>query len=92
MRCGKTWPRIPLPAGHERLRMSAELGRQLAALLDGKTPASGVTAGKIRSELRVIVVLSHIEVSKSLNSAVCDLDLTSRLGPCCPGRCHRARA
>ncbi|MCC9000750.1 MAG: DNA methyltransferase, partial [Candidatus Contendobacter sp.] len=74
------WPRLPLPASHERLKTSAALGRQLAALLDSETPAPGITAGKIRPELRVIAVLSHLEVGKSLDPATGDLDLTTGWG------------
>ena len=45
------WPRIPLPATRERLLPSAELGRQITALLDTETPLPGVTQGKPRPEL-----------------------------------------
>ena len=40
------WPRIPLPASKAALLASAELGRQVAALLDTETPVLGVTTGK----------------------------------------------
>ncbi|WP_312915564.1 type ISP restriction/modification enzyme [Candidatus Competibacter phosphatis] len=36
------WPRIPLPTTKERLLTSAELGRQIAALLNTETPLPGV--------------------------------------------------
>ncbi len=52
------WPRIPLPVTADRLRASAALGAQLAALLDTETPLPGVTAGAIRPELREIAVLA----------------------------------
>lgn len=52
------WPRIPLPASHAALLASAELGLQIAALLDTETHVAGVTAGKLRSEIKVIAVLS----------------------------------
>lgn len=52
------WPRIPLPATRERLLASAELGRQIAALLDTKTPLPGVTQGKPRPELATIALLT----------------------------------
>ena len=52
------WPRIPLPATRERLLASAELGRQIAALLDTETPLPGVTQGKPRPELANIALLT----------------------------------
>jgi hypothetical protein len=52
-----SWPRIPLPASKERLLASAELGKQVAALLDPDTPVRGVTTGVIRPELKVIGTL-----------------------------------
>ncbi|HRD65523.1 MAG TPA: hypothetical protein PKY50_05145 [Candidatus Competibacter sp.] len=42
------WPRIPPPATRERLLASAELGRQIAALLDTETSLPGITQGKPR--------------------------------------------
>jgi hypothetical protein len=53
------WPRIPLPEGRERLLSSAELGRQVAALLDTESPLPGVTAGAPRAELRPLAVAAH---------------------------------
>ncbi len=52
------WPRIPLPATREQLLASAELGRQIAALLDTETPLPGVTQGKPRPELARIALLT----------------------------------
>lgn len=52
------WPRIPLPATKERLLTSAELGRQIAALLDTETPLPSVTQGKPRPELAKIALLT----------------------------------
>jgi hypothetical protein len=46
------WPRIPLPEDAKRLRAGAVLGRQLAALLDPETPATGVTDLKPRADLK----------------------------------------
>ncbi|WP_072621746.1 type ISP restriction/modification enzyme [Spirulina major] len=37
------WPRIPLPNHKKHLQQSAQLGQQLAALLDPETPVPGVT-------------------------------------------------
>ena len=41
-----------LPKAKDALLASAALGRQVAALLDTETPVPGVTAGKIRDELK----------------------------------------
>ncbi|MFO1423951.1 MAG: type ISP restriction/modification enzyme [Candidatus Competibacteraceae bacterium] len=57
------WPRIPLPATRERLLASAELGRQIAALLDTETPLAGVTQGKPRSELANIALLTVVDAA-----------------------------
>ena len=54
------WPRIPLPATRERLLASAELGCQIAALLDTETPLPGVTQGKPRPELAAIGLLTSV--------------------------------
>ena len=48
------WPRVPLPAERERLLASAELGRQVAALLDPETKVEGVTSGKLSPALKTI--------------------------------------
>ncbi len=60
------WPRVPLPKSREALLASAELGRQVAALLDTETPVIGVTAGKVRPELVKIAVPSRL-TNESLN-------------------------
>jgi hypothetical protein len=52
------WPRIPLPNSKAALLASAALGKQVAALLDTEAPVDGVTAGKLRAELKTIAVLS----------------------------------
>ncbi|KAB2934108.1 MAG: N-6 DNA methylase [Candidatus Contendobacter sp.] len=54
------WPRIPLPEEREVLLASAELGRQIAALLDADRPVTGVTAGKIRPELRIVGAMFRV--------------------------------
>ena len=54
------WPRIPLPAERDVLLASAELGRQIAALLDVDQPVTGVTAGKIRPELRPVGMMFRV--------------------------------
>jgi hypothetical protein len=52
------WPRIPLPNSKTALLASAELGKQIAALLDTEAPVDGVTAGNLRAETKTIAVLS----------------------------------
>jgi predicted helicase len=52
------WPRIPLPSSKAALLASAELGKQVAALLDTETSVEGVANGKLRAELKTIAVLS----------------------------------
>ncbi|MCX7824491.1 MAG: N-6 DNA methylase [Verrucomicrobiae bacterium] len=51
------WPRVPLPDSKRALEASAELGRQIAALLDTEKPVPGVADGKVRPELRGIAEL-----------------------------------
>jgi hypothetical protein len=55
------WPRIPLPAQLDALRASAELGRQIAVLLDTETPVPGVTTGVPRPELKTIASVSRTD-------------------------------
>ncbi len=52
------WPRIPLPDSKAALLASAELGKQVAALLDAENGVEGVTTGKLRPEFKTIAVLS----------------------------------
>jgi hypothetical protein len=54
------WPRIPLPDSKTKLLGSAELGKQIAALLDTETPIDGVTTGKVRAELVKIAVVTRL--------------------------------
>jgi hypothetical protein len=48
------WPRIPLPERVDTLHASADLGTNLAALLDSEAPAPGVSTGKLRPGLRML--------------------------------------
>jgi hypothetical protein len=83
------WPRIPLPAPRDTLLKSAELGRQVAALLDTEEPVKGVTAGKPRPELKAVGVVARVG-GGSLAGA--DWDVTARWGVagkggvCMPGK------
>ena len=73
------WPRIPLPQAKDSLLASAALGRQVAALLDTEAPVPGVTAGKIRDELKHIAVFQRVD-GKPANPEAGDLDLTAGWG------------
>ncbi len=73
------WPRVPLPDSRELLEASAELGRQIAALLDPETPVEGVTTGVIRPELHSIAVISRVG-GGALNPDAGDLELTAAWG------------
>ena len=63
------WPRIPLPGwpdgnapgAADELAESAELGRELARLLDSETPVPGVTTGTLRPEIASIGVPATID-------------------------------
>ena len=63
------WPRVPLPDSKAALLASAELGRQVAALLDTETPLAGVDAGKIHPELVKIAVVVRL-TKEPLNLSV----------------------
>jgi hypothetical protein len=66
------WPRIPLPAGRERLLASAELGRKVAALLDGDDAVVGVTVGALRHDLQPVGRISMSDGGQ-LNPSAGDL-------------------
>ena len=51
------WSRIPLPQSRDILMVSADLGRQVAALLDTEKPVPSVTQGKPRQDLKGIAEL-----------------------------------
>ncbi len=79
------WPRIPIPGwpdgnevgAAEELAKSAARGRKLAALLDSETDVTGVTAGSLRPEIRVIAVPS---TTYGGNMAGDDFDVTAGWG------------
>jgi hypothetical protein len=73
------WPRIPLPNSKDLLVATAALGRQVAALLDTQTPVSGVTAGKIREELKNVAVFQRVD-GKPAKPEAGDLNLTAGWG------------
>ena len=53
------WPRIPLPATREALNASANLGKQIVALLDTETSVPGVTTSPFRDDTKSVAVLTH---------------------------------
>jgi len=55
------WPRIPLPAQLDVLRASAELGREIAVLLDTETPVPGVTSGTPHPCLKSIASVARLD-------------------------------
>lgn len=71
------WPRIPLPDSRELLLSSAEIGRQVAALLDTESPVKNITAGDIRSEVKFVAVTARVGGGNLKES---DLALTSGWG------------
>jgi len=73
------WPRIPLPKVKDSLLASAAFGRQVAALLDTEAPVPGVTAGKIRDDLKIIAVFQRVD-GKPAKPESGDLDLTAGWG------------
>jgi hypothetical protein len=73
------WPRVPLPSERGRLVASAELGQQVAALLDTEASVAGVTAGHVRPELKALGVAARIGGGQ-LNAAAGELDVTVRWG------------
>ncbi len=73
------WPRVPLPDTAAALNNSAQLGRQVAALLDTENPVTGVTAGTPRPEMKVLAVIAR-EGGGPLNPDAGDLALTAGWG------------
>lgn len=73
------WPRIPLPDSKNTLAASAELGKEVAALLDTEHSVSAVTSDTIRLELEVMCVVSRAG-GGNLNPDEGHLDLTAGWG------------
>jgi hypothetical protein len=69
------WPRIPLPNSKKLLLASADLGTQIAGLLDTENNARGVTSGTIRPEMKSIAIVSRVGGGR-LNPDAGDLALT----------------
>lgn len=73
------WPRIPLPKTNDLLQSSADLGKQLVALLDPDAPVPGVTSGTIPVDLRCIGAINAV-AGVSLDPALGHLDVTAGWG------------
>ena len=73
------WPRVPLPNSKQLLKASAELGHQLARLLDTEKSVPGVTSGKIRDELKVVGVIAKAG-GGSINPVAGELDVSAGWG------------
>ncbi len=54
------WPRVPLPTILDTLRISAELGRKISALLDTERGVDGVTVGAIGEPFKSVGAVSHV--------------------------------
>jgi len=54
------WPHIPLPDSKRALLLSAELGQEIASLLDTEFPVDRVSAGNLRPELKLIATTTRV--------------------------------
>lgn len=68
------WPRVPLPADADTLRKSAQLGEEVAVLLDVAQPVAGIETGTFRRELEPFGMLARRD-----GSALEDGDAALRL-------------
>ncbi|MCX5685096.1 MAG: hypothetical protein NT049_15640 [Planctomycetota bacterium] len=75
----RDWPRVPLPDSRKALEASAELGRQVATLLDTEAPAPGVTDGKVEAFFRTVGVLAKVG-GGALDADAGDLAVTAGWG------------
>jgi len=69
------WPRIPLPADVAVLKASAQLGKEIAALLDIQRKVKGVSEAPFRKELSTVAVIER-DGKASVNPDEGDLELT----------------
>jgi hypothetical protein len=67
------WPHVPLPPTAEALRESAELGRQIASLLDVSLEIPGVTTAAWRPFLRVTAVVTRTAGGSLTGEEECEL-------------------
>lgn len=73
------WPRVPLPDRRELLEASAQLGREVAALLDTESGVPAVTEGHVRPELRAMALPTTVDGSQ-LRPEEGDLAVTAGWG------------
>ena len=73
------WPRIPLPSTPALLKRSAELGLQVATLLDLEKGVPGVTSGKVAKHLRVLGNVFGTDLN--VNAGWSNRDTKGRINP-----------
>jgi predicted helicase len=73
------WPRIPLPKDLALLKTSAQLGREIAMLLDVEQKVKGINEPPFRRDLQTVAVIERSDKA-SLNPDDGDLDLTAGWG------------
>jgi hypothetical protein len=73
----RDWPRIPLPASRDALLASAQLGEELAALLNTEVDVNGIT-GAVRPEVKVIGNITPVQ-GKMIDPAT-DLEIDAGWG------------
>ena len=73
------WPRVPLPADAENLRVSARLGARVAALLDVATPVDGIESGKFNFDLEPFGEITH-RLGKTIEEGDACLKVTHNWG------------
>jgi len=71
----RDWPRIPLPNDKALLEHSANLGGQIAALLDTEKPVRGITSRRLRDEMAMLGVMKRVG-GGSLDPNRGELDMT----------------
>lgn len=87
----ENWPRIPLPASRDVLLTSADVGWEVASLLNTEKGAVGVTSGKILPTLSCLGSIRKTDKGQ-LNPAIGDLEVTAgwghggKGGVCMPGK------
>jgi len=63
----QSWPRVPLPSNPATLRISANLGREVAALLDAVKQVEGISKGKLNTDVYNIANIKHIDTKCQLD-------------------------
>lgn len=73
------WPRFLLPKSEKLLLESAQLGRQVAQLLDTEHPIEPIDIGHIRSGFKLIAVVSH-EQERRIDISAGELEVVAGWG------------